>query len=326
MKTQKVVRTDLEITRLAYGCMEIGGSWDTTPITPVTRKEGLAIIHTALDQGINFFDHADLYCHGKSEEVFSGIWEERPSLRQKIFLQSKCGIRFAGVPQKSSPQRFDFSYEHIIWSVEGILKRLKTDHLDSLLLHRADPLVEPEEVAKAFDELHAAGKVRYFGVSNHTGAQIDLLLRFVKQPLVFNQLELSVVHTQLLDEGIVVNQELPDRHVRVFGTIEYCRLHDITIQAWSPLAKGGLTGAAKKNQPKHWADAARVLTEMAAEKGVSRETILIAWILRHPAHIQPVVGTTNPGRLIDCCAADKLDLTREEWYRLFVAGRGDKLP
>jgi predicted oxidoreductase len=277
-------------------------------------------VHTALEAGINFFDHADIYCNGKSEEVFADLWKDSPNLRQQIYLQTKCGIRFA-----PPLHRFDFSYEHIVNSVEGSLRRLKTDYVDVLLLHRPDPLVEPEEVARALDELAQSGKVRWFGVSNHTAAQMDLLRKFLYQPIVVNQVEFNVIHTHMLDEGIVFNQYNP-RLTRNEGVMEYCRLHNITLQAWGPLATGRLTGRANPNPEKHIQETANRVAQMAAEKGVPPEAILIAWILRHPAHVQPLPGTTNPERIRAASAAEHLSLTREEWYSLFTAGRGESLP
>ncbi len=318
MKTYTIPNTDLKITRIAYGCMPLGGSWDSSqPIHAETRKKALAAIQAALDGGINFFDHADIYCSGKSEEVFSNLWQVSPGIRSRIFVQSKCGIR---------RNQFDFSYTHIIEAVEGSLIRLKTDYLDVLLLHRPDALVEPEEVARAFDELHTAGKVRYFGISNHTAAQIELLKKNVLQPLLFNQVEFNLIHTHFLDEGIHFNQDQPDHPLRNEGTIEYCRLHDITLQAWSPLAWGKLTGRPGVTLSESEQKTAALLNEMAQAKGVSREAILVAWILRHPAHIQPIIGTTNPERIQASCQADSVELTRSEWYQLFIAGRGAPLP
>ena len=199
MKTQKIAGTDLEVSRLAYGCMNIGGSWDAVPLTDGNRKTAMAAVHGALDAGINFFDHADIYCRGKSEEVFAAVWQDSPSLREKIILQTKCGIRFKEDPSIGAPLRYDFSYEHILRSVEGSLRRLQTEYLDVLLLHRPDPLVEPEEVARAFDELERAGKVRYFGVSNHTAAEIALLQKCVRQKIVFNQVEFNLIHLHLIE-------------------------------------------------------------------------------------------------------------------------------
>lgn len=329
MKTQTLGQSDLQVTRIAYGCMPLGGSWDAGSISSQTQKEAVTSIRAALDQGINFFDHADIYCRGKSETVFSGIWQEMPGLREKILLQSKCGIRFGGDPLESSPQRFDFSYEHIIASVDGSLKRLKTGYLDVLLLHRPDPLVEPEEVARAFDDLHQAGKVRWFGVSNHTAAELDLLRHFVRQPIIANQVEFNLIHTHMLDSGIVFNQNNP-KLARNEGTIEYCRLHNISLQAWSPMARGRLSGSSGADPSEKTAEfithTAGVVAEMARQKGVSPEAILAAWVLRHPAKIQVILGTTRPQRIAAACQADGIELTREEWYRLFTAGRGENLP
>jgi predicted oxidoreductase len=325
MKMQKIANTDLEVSRIAYGCMNIGGNWEEQPLTGSIRKQAIATVHVALDLGINFFDHANIYCRGKSEEAFSGLWENSPALRQKIYLQTKCGIRLNGDPVSDSPSRYDFSRDHILGSVEASLKRLKTDYLDVLLLHRPDPLVEPEEVARAFDDLNQSGKVRYFGVSNHTAAQLTLLQKYVHQPIIFNQVEFNLIHTQLLDEGIVFNQRNP-RLTRDEGSLEYCRLHDIILQAWSPLAVGLLTGRKTEKSSDQLVKAINQVSKMAREKGVPGEAILIAWILSHPAHIQPVIGTTNPERMRAACEGDKVELTREEWYRLFIAGRGEEIP
>ncbi|MGE5222157.1 MAG: aldo/keto reductase [Omnitrophica WOR_2 bacterium] len=325
MKVQSLGSSDLQVTRIAYGCMPLGGSWDNTPITEQTRKDALRSIHTALEQGVNFFDHADIYSLGKSEEAFSGIWQEAPGLRDKIYLQSKCGIRFPGDPDSGSPHRFDFSYEHITRSVNGSLKRLKTDYLDVLLLHRPDPLIEPEEVARAFDDLHRSGKVRHFGVSNHTAAQLELLRSFVRQPIIANQIAFNPIHTHLLDEGILFNQDNP-KLARNEGTIEYCRLHTITLQSWGSLAWGLLSGRKPEKPDPRIGRASEIVAELAREKNTSPEAILVAWILRHPARIQAIIGTTQPDRIIAACQADTIELSREEWYRLYTAGRGESLP
>jgi len=326
MKTVEIKNTSLEVTRIGYGCMEIGGNWTTESPSIETQQSALHIIETALDQGINFFDHADIYCRGKSEEVFSQIWNKRHALRTKIYLQSKCGIRFSNDPVKGYPARYDFSFEYIIKSVEGILNRLKTDYLDLLLLHRPDTLVEPNEVAKAFDELHRSGKVRFFGVSNHTAAQIDLLKKYLNQPLVVNQLELNLLHLHLIEEGIIANQDQPTWPVRGNGILEYCRLNDMTVQAWSPLAKGKVSGGIADPMDQRASDTSFLVETLAREKNVSPEAIVIAWILRHPAQIQPIIGTTNQYRIKASCEADQIELSREEWYSLFTAGRGAKVP
>ena len=316
MQTYRLGTSDLNVSRIGYGCMLIGGSWDDAPLTDSMRQTARQSVQTALDAGVNFFDHADIYCNGKSETVFGELCKDSPHLRQQIYLQTKCGIRSG---------RYDFSYEHIVHSVEGSLKRLQTDYIDVLLLHRPDPLVEPGEVARAFDELSQSGKVRWFGVSNHTAAQMELLRKFLNQPIVTDQVEFNLIHTQLLDEGIVFNQN-NQRLTRNEGVMEYCRLHNITLQAWSPLAGGRLAGNPRPDDGPHIQNASELVSQMAKDKGVSREAILTAWILHHPARIQPLPGTTNPERILAASEADRVSLTREEWYRLFIAGRGENLP
>ncbi len=326
MKPIHLGNTPLEVSRIAYGCMGLGKSWDQhEPLSEQTKREAVQAIRTALDEGINFFDHADIYCWGKSEEAFAAIWSEVPHLREKMIVQSKCGIVMAGARPESSVGQFDFSYEHIVPSVEGSLKRLQTDYLDVLLLHRPDPLVEPEEVAQAFDRLQTSGKVRHFGVSNHTAAQMELLRKSLNQPIVANQVEVSLLHLHLIDEGIVFNQDQPLRVLRNEGTLEYCRLHNITLQAWGPLKSGAvITG--QSQPPSRVRDAAKIIGEMAQAKGVSKEAIAIAWLLKHPAKMQVIIGTTRPERIQAACEADSVELTRDEWYRLFIAGRGDQMP
>ncbi len=327
MKTIQLGTTPLEVTRIAYGCMGIGGSWDRhEPLTVQTKREAVKAIRTALDEGINFFDHADIYRWGKAEEAFAAIWSEVPHLREKIIVQSKCGIVMDNQLYEGSLTNFNFSYEHILRSVEASLKRLQTDYLDVLLLHRPDPLMEPEEVARVFDQLQTSGKVRYFGVSNHSAAQMELLRKHLKQPIVANQLEVSLLHLHLIDAGVVVNQDRPARVLRNEGTLEYCRLHNITIQAWGPLKSGAvITGVTKPPSPAAQA-VARVVAEIAQAKGVSKEAIAIAWLLRHPAKMQAIIGTSKPERIKAACEADGVELNRDEWYRLFIAGRGDRMP
>ncbi|MCW5849995.1 MAG: aldo/keto reductase [Anaerolineae bacterium] len=316
MELQRIGPTPLEGSRIVFGCMTL--SEDT--------REAITAIQTALDQGINVFDHADIYGRGQREATFSAIWDALPGLRDKIVIQSKCGIRFRGTPDPSSPGRYDFSREHIVESVEGSLRRLKTDYLDILLLHRPDPLVEPAEVAEAFTTLKQSGKVRYFGVSNHSGPQIDLLRRTLPDPLIANQMELNLLHNHLVNAGVSVNQDNLTWPVRGEGTLEYCRLHDITLQAWSPLARGHLSGNLPANADDRTVRAAEAVAQMAAAKGVSREAIVLAWLLRHPARMQAVIGTTNRERIKACCQATEVQLSREEWYTLFIAGRGGPLP
>jgi predicted oxidoreductase len=260
----------------------------------------------------------------RSEAVFGEMLQQLPGVRDTIVIQSKCGIRFRDEPQPGDPPRYDLSYHHMLRAVEGSLRRLHTSHLDVLLLHRPDPLVEPEEVAKAFTELQRSGKVRYFGVSNHTAAQMALLQRHLDQPLVINQVELNLLHAHLINDGIGANQEgVP--HTAACGTLDYCRVHDIMIQAWAPVAGGTLIDPPAGAEERVRKTAERV-AEWAKDKGTSREAIVLAWLLRHPAHIQPIIGTTTPDRLVASRIADRLELTREEWYALLVTARGASLP
>lgn len=320
MKTYRIPKTDLTVSRIAYGCMKIGGTWDQAPISADTENTARDTVAAALDCGINFFDHADIYTAGKSETLFGRILQSTPGLRDRIVLQSKVGIRFANDAYLSGePARYDFSHDHILHSTEAILARLGIDHLELLLLHRPDPLVEPAEVARAFDTLHRSGKVRHFGVSNHTPAQIELLRHYVRQPLVVNQLEFSLAQPALVVEGFLANRTGATAESNLAaGTLDYCRRHEISIQAWSPVGGGKLL------KPEH--PAAKLIAELAAAKSVSPEAILLAWILRHPAGIQPIIGTTQAGRVRASALADDITLSREEWYALLAAARGQKVP
>jgi predicted oxidoreductase len=324
MKTYPLSHTDLKPSVIAYGCMNLGGQWNTEPATAVDIDKAAGLITAAYEQGINFFDHADIYTLGKSEAVFGEVLRRTPALRPNIIIQSKCGIRFAGSPQPTDPGRYDFSYDHIMQSVEGSLRRLQTDYLDILLLHRPDPLIEPEEVARAFNDLHQSGKVRYFGVSNHTPGQMALLQKYIDQPLVANQVELNLIHSHLINAGVVANQN-GGYFAGAAETLDYCRLHQIMIQAWAPVAGGKLFNP-PADAPETIRNTAVLIAQMAQEKNSSLEAIVLAWLLRHPARIQPIIGTTNRDRLLASCLADQITLTREEWYRLFVAARGAPMP
>ncbi|MDR0585647.1 MAG: aldo/keto reductase [Treponema sp.] len=304
MKTQNLGRSGLEVPVIAVGCMRIN---------TIDKKEADRFAKTALDLGANFFDNADVYGDGACEEIFStALTKVR---REDVFIQTKCGIRkgFA----------FDFSKNHILKAVEGSLKRLRTDYIDVLLLHRPDILVEPEEVAAAFGALQASGKVRYFGVSNQNPLQIELLTKYVKQPIVANQLQFSVTHATMVTEGLHVNM-LDDGAVdRTGGILDYCRLKDITVQAWSPFQYGFFEGVFL-GSPKFPALNAKI-DEIAEKYGVSNTAIAIAWILRHPAKIQVVTGTMKPERLKDCVKGSEICLTRDEWYAIYLAA-GNILP
>ena len=324
MKTYTIPNTEVSVSKIAYGCMKMGRHWDASPITSVDVKFGTGVVNTAVDNGITLFDHADIYARGKSEQVFGQILNNEPGLRERIIIQSKCSIRFAGEPHAASPQRYDCSYEHIIFSVEGSLRRLQTEYLDILLLHRPDPLVEPLEVARAFDELNKSGKVRMFGVSNHTAPQIALLQNYCDQPLVINQIQLNLLHPYLIDEGVIANR-VDVKTALAGGTLEYCQLHNILIQAYGPVAGGQLLNP-NNEADENVKDVALLIADLAAKHNTTREAVALAWLLRHPAGIQPIIGTTRPERVVASCAADKLILDREEWYALYIAGRGHSLP
>jgi len=307
MRTIKLGTSTLEVPVVAVGCMRINS---------LDKQEAERFVKTSLELGANFFDHADIYGGGKCEEIFADAVQMSPSVREKMILQSKCGIR----PDKGM---FDFSKEHILTSVDNILKRLRTEYLDILLLHRPDTLVEPEEVAAAFDQLESSGKVRHFGVSNQNPMQIQLLKKDVKQPIVANQLQLSITNATMISQGFNVNMENGAAVNRDGSILDFCRLNDITIQPWSPFQYGFFEGVFLGNEK--FPELNKKIDEVAAKYGVSNTTIAIAWLLRHPANMQPVTGTMNIERLADCVKAAEINLTREEWYGIFRAA-GNILP
>lgn len=305
MKTITLNNTNLSIPEIGMGCMRI------VELENVDAVKGW--VDTALEHGINFFDHADIYGKGRCEELFGQVLT--PSLREKIILQSKCSIR-PGIA-------FDFSKEHILNSVDGILKRLNTEYLDILLLHRPDALMEPEEVADAFRILKESGKVRHFGVSNQTPMQMELLSKYCDEPLLINQLQLSIAHCPMINSGINANMYNDSGINRDEGVLEYCRLKDITIQAWSPFQYGMFEGIFLGNEK--FAELNKVIDNLAEKYNVTNSAIAVAWILRHPAGIQTIVGTTNKDRIAQISKASEIRLTREEWYALYMAA-GNKLP
>jgi len=305
MRKMKLGSSSLEVPVVAVGCMRINS---------LEKPQAERFVQTALEEGANFFDHADIYGGGECEEIFADAIHMNADIREKIILQSKCGIRKG---------MFDFSKEHILESVDGILQRLKTDYLDVLLLHRPDTLVEPEEVAEAFDILETSGKVRHFGVSNQNPMQIQLLKKFVKQPIIANQLQLSITNANMISNGINVNMENDSAINRDGSILDFCRLNDITIQPWSPFQYGFFEGVFLGNDK--FPELNQQIDEVAAKYGVSNTTIAIAWLLRHPAQMQPVIGTMNVDRLKDCVKASEVRLTREEWYSIYRAA-GNILP
>ncbi len=280
-------------------------------------KEVEELVETALSVGINAFDLADIYGRGRCEELLGLVLKNRPDLREKMWIQSKCGIRIEEFTY------FDFSKEYILQSVDGILERLQVDYLDSLLLHRPDALMESDQVAEAFDRLYKQGKVRDFGVSNQNPMMMELLKKDVKQPLAVNQLQLSAAFTPGFESGFHVNMEDSQAAIRDGSIFEYCKLHDVVIQAWSVLQFGYFKGNFVGNEKFQALN--QVLDRLAIKYGVTSSTIAISWILRYPAKMQAVVGTTNPKHLREVSQAANFSLTRKEWYEIYLAA-GNNLP
>lgn len=307
MRKVKIANTDWEVSEIALGVMRMN---------VLSSQEAKSVIEAAIENGIDYFDHADIYGGGESEQVFGSAFTELSIPRDSVFLQSKTGI----IPGKM----YDFSKKHIIESVDGSLKRLKTDYLDALLLHRPDTLVEPEEVAEAFEQLEEQGKVRSFGVSNHNPMQIELLKKYVRQPLLINQLQMSVTHHPSINAGFNVNRTNQEAIVREGSILEYCRVNDITIQPWSPFQVGNEKEGILFDHP-DFIELNGVLAKLAEKYKVEREAIAIAWLLRHPAKMQPIIGSMNPKRIAITCRASDVKLSREEWYEVYRAG-GFQLP
>ncbi|WP_242359152.1 aldo/keto reductase [Lactococcus petauri] len=302
---KKIQIADMQASQIILGCMRI--------IEP--GKNPVKVIETAYENGINFFDHADIYGAGQCETVFAEALAQTSIRREDIYLQSKCAIR-PGVA-------FDFSKEHIIKSVEGSLQRLQTDYLDTMLLHRPDTLMEPEEVAEAFYELEKSGKVRYFGVSNQNPMQVELLKTAVKQPLLFNQLQFGLKHTEMVDAGLNVNIPNQASHMQDGSVLEYSRINKMRIQAWSPFQHGYFDGPFVGNDK--FPELNKKLEEYAEKYNLTPSGIAIAWINRHPARMQTIIGTMTERRIEEVTNASDLVLSREEWYDLYMAA-GNILP
>lgn len=297
--------SDLKVSQVALGCMRM---------TSLNEKEATSLLETTVSEGINFFDHADIYGGGECETLFGKALKESSINRDSIFIQSKCGIRQGS---------FDFSKEHIINSVDGSLSRLGVDYLDVLALHRPDTLVEPEEVAAAFDYLEKSGKVRHFGVSNQKPMQIELLKKSVKQPLLVNQLQFGVKASGLVDQGFNVNMKNEASLEHDGSVLDYSRLHDMTIQAWSPYQYGFFEGVFLGNEK--FPELNATIDKIAAKYGVTNTGIATAWISRHPANMQTILGTMKESRVKEVALASDIVLTREEWYEIYRAA-GNVLP
>lgn len=307
MRTIKLGTSDLQVPVVAVGFWRLNRNTDL--------KTAEDFIRTAIENGANFFDHADIYGRGEAEKIFSEAIGMNDSIREQMIIQSKCGI----VPGVS----FDFSKKHILESVDGSLKRLNTDYLDVLLLHRPDTLMEPEEVCEAFDILKATGKVRNFGVSNENIWQMEYLRSNLNVPLVANQMQLSIAHCPMIQSGLNVNMFNDSAVERGSGIIEYCRLNKITIQAWSPFQHDFAAGTFIDNPD--YPELNAKLSEIAQKYGVSKTTIVMSWLLSHPAKIQPITGTLKKERMLECLKASEITLSREEWYAIYMSA-GNILP
>ncbi|MCI9887550.1 aldo/keto reductase [Micrococcales bacterium 31B] len=316
--------TSITPSRIIVGCMGLGGGWNDDPHGPEHVDEAEALIDTALELGFTVFDHADIYGRGKSERVFGDVLARRPDLRERMVIQTKCGIR---IGEDDLPNYYNLSAEAIVSRAEASRERLQVETIDTLLLHRPDALMDPAEVAAAFTHLEASGTVRAFGVSNMSAAQIAYLKTRVKQPLVANQLQLSLGHRDFIEQGVRLNTAGNSEPTYPHGTWEYCVTEGIAVQAWSPLDRGkfvnGHVGLDEGD-----AAAASLIATMAAERGVTPEAIQLGWLMRHPAAIQPVTGTKTPERLRAVAGAEQVaaSMSYVEWYRLWIAARGEALP
>jgi predicted oxidoreductase len=314
MKQVGLGGSGLVSTRLVYGCMRVAGTMERGRFTPDMEEKGRRAILAAYEAGYTHFDHADIYGNGLCEEVFGRVLRDVSGMRERVVITSKCGIRWAGDPTADAPHRWDFSREHIVWSCEQSLRRLGVEQLDLLLLHRPDFLADPLEIAMAFEQLRAQGKVREFGVSNFMPSTVTMLQRACSMKLIVNQIEVHLARLAPLEDG----------------TLDQCLTEGITPMSWSPLARGllGAGGRPQADEPRAAVLSGLVETmdRMAERLGVSRGVLALAWLLRHSAGILPVVGTTDPERIRDAVRADSLELTREDWYTLTVAARGEGLP
>jgi predicted oxidoreductase len=303
--------------------MGLGGGWNHDPLRAVDVSQAQAAVEAALEIGITLFDHANIYTFGKAEQCFGELFRQSPGLRQRMQLQTKCGIRFADA---NGPKRYDLSADHIIDSVHASLRRLNTDYIDVLMLHRPDPLMEPDEINQAWRTLFDAGKVHQLGVSNMHSGQLRQLVAALEAPLVANQLEMSLLKTDWLEADTCFN-DAQGQGALVWGdTLSYCRSHRIALQAWGSLGKGWFSGGAPQDAAPAITATARLVRALANEQDVAPESVVLAWLLKHPASIQAVIGTANPQRIRACRDATHVELTRGQWYALYESARGRELP
>lgn len=305
-------------SKLIFGCMGLGGNWSHQPYTKADLVLATEAVEQALACNITVFDHADIYTHGNAEKIFAEVLSHQPGWRDNMIIQSKCGIRFA---DNQGPKRYDFSPEWISASLEGILSRLNIEQLDVFFLHRPDPLADLPAVAECLKRLHQEGKFAQLGVSNMHWYQMQGLNKLLPFPIIANQLEMSLGHRDWLEDGICTNSPLNCNNGYTPGTLEYCQQQQVQLQAWAPLAQGKYSGKSDADEP-----TSKLVSTLAAHYGVSREAIVLGWLMRHPAGIQPVIGTTNPTRIKACAQATDLTLTRLDWYKLFEAARDQEVP
>lgn len=310
-------------SNIAYGCMGLGGGWESNTYQSKDILQAKQVIETVLANNINYFDHADIYTHGKAEQVFGAVLKAQPELREQMIIQSKCGIRFN---DDTAPGRYDFSAQWIKKSVDGILHRLNIDQIDVLQLHRPDPLMELEEIAQTLENIQKAGKVKYFGVSNMNHHQIAYLQSALDTPIVANQIELSLNQLGWLEHGVLAGNPNGSHGNFTAGTLEYCQMNNVQIQSWGSLAQGLFSGRDISNEPAHIKATAQLVETLADKYQTNSDAIVLAWIMRHPANIQPVIGSTNLTRIARCALAVNIHLSREDWYALYVSARGNALP
>lgn len=311
--------------RLIYGCMGLGGPWEDEGFGAAEIDQAAAAVEAALGVGITLFDHADIYRHGKSEVVFGEVLSRTPGLRDRIQLQTKCGIRLG---ERGLDAHYDLSRDSILERVNASLKRLRTDYVDVLLLHRPDPLMEPDEVAAAVGQLMAEGKVRQLGVSNMSAAQIEFLQDSLETPLVANQLELSLFKRSWLEGTVLINHEEGLDYSFPHGTVEHCMRQGIELQAYGSLARGRYSGAHGGKPTAAESATTALVAELAAQNSTTAEAVLLGWLMKHPAGISPVLGSSNPARIAACADAQQVaaKMTRADWYRLWVTARGSNIP
>lgn len=314
METIPLGVSSLKSSRLAYGCWRVAGTWNPAEVTPEGRAAGMKAIIAAYESGYTLFDNADIYCRGEAEQILGQALKEVPGMREKTVIVTKGGIRPAGDPGPGAPGRYDFSESYLVNACEGSLRRLGIETIDVYLLHRPDWLANPEEIASAFSKLRSDGKVRYFGVSNFRPTLVTALQAVCPMPLIVHQVEISLAKLDAFTDG----------------TLDQCLIEGITPMAWSPLAAGLLADGATRLLPSQESyRTAKLLTtvdEIARERGCSRIAVALAWLLLHPAKIQPVIGTARPERIREATKALELKLSREEWYRLLIAARGEPMP